>query len=348
MSVLPTPFHPRTADYNLSNAWVTRAGFTLPAYYTGAQEEALAARFSAVLMDATQGERLRVHGAGAAALLTAACGFDMAEMAPGEARPAAWRSKGGGVRGFGAVVRHGESNFVVHAEDANAAWFEAAAPRFDAQVRDETAEKGVILLAGPAAADILAAAGLAAKLQPYRYAVLSWLGLSVGVGRIGALARHLGGVEILCTAEDAALVFDRLLSAGRAFGLTMAGEAASDLLHLECGVPRAGIDFTPAREASEAGPSLAEIGLAAAEGGAPVLAGLVWETETPQAFAPLFHNGQQVGRSLSAAYSPSLRRAIALAHLPAKLVPGTAVQARSLTRGAFTESTARVTKLPFI
>lgn len=351
-----SPFHVRMAEHNAGNAWVARGAFTLAAHYGDAREEVLAARFSAVMIDASAMARLRVHGAGAAKLLSAACAADMEALTAGSSTHVVWRSDGGGVRGSGIAARFGATNFTLAAFDTDAAWFEAAAKRFAATLRDETGEKGVLLLIGPFASAMLAAAGLdsATQLAPGRHVVQSWRGLTVTVSRWTALANALGGYEIGCANDDAVMVFDRLWRAGQDFGLMLAGQESHETLLLEQGVPIPGADFVPARDIHAREPAPASLGfggLAGAPGTLPsrALAGIELESEMPMPFAPIVQGGAIVGTTLRSAYSPALRRAIALAQIaPALAAPCTAVAIRRLTPSGIEEMPARVTALPFL
>ncbi len=349
-------FHVRMAEHNAGNAWVTRGAFTLAAHYCDPREEALAARFSAVLIDASAMARLRVHGAGAVKLLSAAFSADMESLAACSATRVIWRSNGGGVRGSGIAARFGAANFALASFDTDGAWFEAAAKRFDATIRDETGEKGVLLLVGQFASSILAAAGLesTAQLAQERHAVQSWRGLTVTVSRWTSLANALGGYEIACANEEAVMVFDRLWRAGQDFGLMLAGQEALETLLLEQGVPIPGADFVPAREADARTPSPASLGFRGFDEGpsAPpsrVLAGVELDSDTPMPFAPIALNGAIVGTTLRSAYSPALRRAIALAQIDSAIAAAaTAIAVRRLTPDGIEEISARVAALPFL
>ena len=351
MSARASAFHVRMAEHNLGNAWVTRGPFTLAARYGDARQEALAARAAVVMADASFMSRLRVHGAGVARLLSAACAFDAEALPVGSSQRVFWRTEGGGVRGIGMVARFGAANFVLRSFESDGAWFDAAAKRFDASVRDETAEKGLLFLLGPLAAEMLAAVGLheAARLEPSTHAVLSWRGFNVTVSRWGNLAQALGGYEIACANDDAVSVFDRLWRVGRDYGLMLAGQEALDTLFLEQGVLISGADFAPAREAKAREPSPASLGLREADpGAARVLAGLELDSVEPMSFAPVLQKGLIVGATLRSAYSPVLRRAIALAQLDrAQSSPGTNVTIRRLTPSGNADANARITALPF-
>lgn len=352
MPLLPTPFHARMAEHNSANAWTKRGAFTVPAHFGDPLQEALAARVSAVMTDISAREDLRFEGAGAGALLSAACGADFETLEKGLSRAVHWRADGGGVRGIGRLHRMGETDFLLRSEDCDPAWFVPAAPRFNAEIRDETKARGVLYLAGPFAFAVLAAARLeeAALLEPGHHRDFAWRGLNVAVSRPDQHAAY----EIVCAADDATLVFDRLWRAGRMFGLRLAGQEAFELLQLEAGVPLLSLDFKSAREAFAHAPSPASLGLGGAlRGGSTradlTLAGVELDGEEPAPFATLFHKDVQAGRTLRSAYSPALKGAIALAQLDAAYAaPGTMLRLRRAGLKGAEEFTARVVALPFL
>jgi aminomethyltransferase len=342
-----TPFHPRTAAHNIYNAWTERGMFTVPQNFGNAAREALAARFSAVLADISPWGRLRVHGEGAARLLSSATKAEIETLAAGASRDVFWTADGGGVRGVGIVSRFGEENFLLGAADTDKDWFAGVAPRFGAKLRDERAEKGVLLLAGPYAGAILDAAGLplAAHLTPHTHAIYDWNGISVTVARRPALR----GFELSVARDDGLVLFDRLFAAGRVFALTLIGQEALELLFLEAGVPLAGLDFTPAREPMDRAPDPASLGLVAASNDGKVLAGVEWDGTNAAPFAPLYRGALEVGRSLRSDYSPALGRTIALANLaPNHAAPGTELTLFPANAARGEGSTARVVALPFL
>jgi aminomethyltransferase len=363
-----TIFHGRMTERVGGDAWLVRGGFTVPARYTDVQQEALAAQTGAVLVDLSAVERLRIHGKGAVRMLSAAFGTDAGAIPAGEARDVVWRAAAGGVRGMGALQRAGETNYSLISFRSDIAWFQRAAPRFDATVRDETGERGVLLLAGPYAFGVLAAAGLegAARLSRGQHATFDQAGIPLTIGRWDPL----NGFAISVAAVHAARVFDLVWRAGEMFGLALAGQETLELLLLEAGMPLPGIDFVPARDEAATEPTLESLTPYAASAapatesgtetaasppapvaqadGRVVLVGIEMESEAPAPFAPIFIGGAVVGHTLRAAYSPVLRRAIALAQLPARhAAPQTAAVVRTLTTTGTVDVNARVTALPF-
>jgi glycine cleavage system aminomethyltransferase T len=349
--LLPTPFHARTAACNAANAWLQRGRFSVPAHYGEPQQEALAARMSAVLIDMSAEQDLRIQGEGAAALLSAACGPAVRGLGVGRSDRVHWSADGGGLRGFGELSRSAEEEFLLRAGDTDISWFTSAAQHFGPAVRDVTAERGVLLIAGPYAMPLMIAARLEAfPLEAGRHAQAHWRGIPVSLSR-GPVCN---GYELSCAPDDALIAFDRLARAARMVGGRLAGEYARALLQMESGLPLIHVDFAPAREAYAQTPAPLALGfedpsVPPATARVPVLAGLLYESDEPLSFAGLFAGGIEVGRGMRSLYSPALKGAIALAQIQTKhAAPGTTLTARSPDSSGVRETLARVVPLPFL
>jgi aminomethyltransferase len=242
------------------------------------------------------------------------------------------------------------------------AWVASAASRFGVTLRDAT--DGGLALIGPYANAILQEAGLDPALDALAFRKIFWRGLDITVSRFG---EH-GGYEIWCGADDGILLWDRLMRAGTAFGLQLAGTLAMDILDLEAGVARPGRDYRPARDGFAAQPTPKSLGLeklietthpqfngrtaflAARE--TKTLIGLEIDSERTAPHTPVMRNGQKIGHTLSSHYSPALRRAIALAIVEeSAAAPGTELSltlSPTIDAPEFQNAIARVVKLPFL
>lgn len=362
--VRATPFHVRAADANEANDWTPRNGFTLSRSYSGTESEALAARTRAGLIDISWRWRVRFEGARSGEFLSRLLTSNPARLAPGEAVKALWLADGGGARGAGAIARFGKDSFQLVSAAPDANWIAKAAARFDVTMQES--DEGGLALIGPYAAATLARAGLAADLEPLAFRKQFWRGLDVTLSRWG---EH-GGLEIWCKADDAVVVWDRLMGAGEAFGIAPVGLAAADLLDLEAGIARPGRDYAPVTSGDAVSPTPRMLGLeslideahtgfngrtamlAAREAEPMRLVGIAIDSAMPAPHAPLMRAGRVVGRTLSSARSPALQQAIALGFVEAASVaPGTALSL-SLPPGAEDPDVrtvaARVSDLPFL
>lgn len=359
-----TPFHARAAGANRDNAWLTRNGFTLARRYGDAGEEALRARTNVALLDISWRWRVAFEGAAAPAFLSRLLTRDVSALAPGQALKALWLADGGGVRGAGLCARYGKESFLLAAAASDADWIFCAAQSFGLAARDVTEAEGGLALVGPFATATLEAAGLPGDLEPLTFRRLSWRGADVTLSRWG----EQGGYELWCAPDDGLLVWDRLMRAGERFAIAAAGIEAADLLDLEAGVARPGLDYRPADDGEAAAPEPALLGLerlidpehSGFNGRAGLdaakstrrLVGVEIEADRPAPFTPLRRNGAEIGHTLRSAYSPALRRAIALALVDsAAAEPGTAVTLTlppGMDAPVLHEVRAQIARLPFL
>ena len=320
--LLATPFHARAAEANRLNRWENRGGFTLATAYGDGHEEAVAARFGAVMADVSWYWRIEMSGARAGEFVSRAFTRDPSALAPGAALEALWLNDGGGVRGAGKIVRLGRETFALVSPLADADWFVSAAGLYGVAARDATAEQGVLALIGPASRKILRAAGIEADVAPLGLRKLFWRGLDIALSRLGL------GYEIWCEPDSALIVWDRLAAAGRGCALWPAGQAALDILAFESGVLQPGRDYAPGRDGLAPEPSAQSLGLSAlidphhmfngrqgwrTAGPETVLSGVLLDSETPVPNVALTRDGRAVGRILGSIASPAMRRAVAFA-----------------------------------
>jgi aminomethyltransferase len=363
--VQATPFHIRAAELNRDNAWAPRNGTTLSLAYDDAGDEALAARQRVVMADISWRWRVSIEGARAADFLSRLLTRDPSKLEPGNSLKALWLGDKGGVRGACALARFGRESFRLVSAAEDAAWIANAASAFDLKP-EVIADEGGLALIGPQARAVLSAAGLEAELEPLAFRKLFWRGLDVTLSRWG---EH-GGYELWCKADDGIVVWDRLMRAGAAFGLQPAGLAAMDLLDIEAGVARPGRDYAPAREAFVPAPTPLALGLdrliddmqkgfngrEAWMRGRLVekrrLVGIAFDGDTPAPFTPLTHAGKIVGHTLTSAWSPALRHAIALAQVDVAMVPAGTVLSLTLPPSRdlpeLRSADVRVAELPFL
>jgi aminomethyltransferase len=322
-------FHARTAAANRSNAWVVRNGVTLAAAFTDTNDEALAARTNVALADLGARWQLMFEGSRVVEFLQTLMTRDGDILNPGSALKALWLADGGGVRGAAAVARFGRDSFWLLSASRDAEWIDSAAAQYGVSVRDISAEWSGLAIIGPYAGATLEAAGIQSALEPLTFRKVSWRGFEVILSRFG---EH-GGYELWCIADNGIIAWDRIADAGVAFGLQPVGITAMDVLDIEAGVPRPFRDYLPAADGDAAAPSPSALGLDSlvemeratfngraglvrtASGAIRRLVGVRIESDIAAPHTPLTAEGRVVGHTLSSAYSPSLRQAIALAQV---------------------------------
>jgi len=358
-----TPFNARVALANRGNAWRRRGGFALADSYGDADAEALVARAGVAMADVSWRLRLLLEGARAGDCVARLFTRDAAQLLPGESMEAAWLNDEGAVRGTGTVARLTTYSYLVVATQGDSDWIARAARLFGVSCRDVAAAQCGLALVGPGAASVLAGAGIDAHLAPLATAPRNWHGRKL------LLSRWWHGYEIWCAHHDALTLWDGLVQAGGAYALAPIGLSAMDVLDLECGIPASGRDFAPARDQGAKEPLPRMLGLAplidekhVQFNGRPAyivgpfeqcsLMGLEIESQCPAPHTPVEAGGRTIGRTLYSAYSPALRRAIALAlidegeALPARSVSLTPPAARG--RRGFSRVDATLVRLPFL
>ena len=225
-------------------------------------------------------------------------------------------------------------------------------------IRDRSDDFAQIALQGPKASEILklVAPGDSIGLPRNQIRVHDFRGADLLVATTGYTGEP--GFEIYCPPELAIDLWNALMEAGKAFGISPVGLGARDTLRLEMGYALYGHeldDHTNGFEAKVAwaiklgkGPFVGSDALAKvkAEGAKKKLVGLkMVDRGIARENMPIFVDGKEVGKVTSGTFSPTLKQAIALAYVPPHLTAlGTVVEVS--IRGALRK--AEVAPYPFV
>ena len=167
------------------------------------------------------------------------------------------------------------------------------------------------------------------------------------------------GYELFCAAADAPRLWDAVMAAGEPFGIAPMGSAALEILRIEAGFAAAGAEFAPGVDAFEAGLGVAValgkrdfVGRAALARNAASprnrLRGLrLAGSDVPAGGAPVYAGERPVGVVTSAAASPRLERAIAMARIAVEFAAAGAELEVGQLDGRMKRLPAVVTDLPF-
>ena len=358
---VPSPFHPRTAALCESLLWKEWAGYhAVRAYDTAFEREYQAFRHSAGLLDVTPLFKYEVRGRDAGAFLAWVSVKDPRRLADGQVTYLCWCDERGGVLDDGTITRFGEERYRMTSADPSFAWLERHTDGFEVTIEDVSEALGALALQGPRSRDVLVAAtgGALADLGFFRAGAARIAGVPVDVTRTGYTGDL--GYEIWCPANRALDVWDALVDAGAPHRLLPAGLDALDVTRVEAGFILAGVDYTSARRAliDEQRSSPFEIGLGwtvklerepflsqralireRERKGGKRLVGLEidWDElealydakDLPPALdahawrssIPLYDGGAQVGYATSGAWSPTLKKNLALATVLARYEP---------------------------
>lgn len=340
------------------------AGWSMPVRYGSDLAEHHAVREAAGLFDVSHMGQLLVTGPDAMALVDGLFVSRVRDLVAGRARYTMLCDDQGGVIDDLIVTRLFEPDeYLIVANAANAtdvlAVLLAAATGRAVTIR-HAAERALLALQGPRAADVLSATGCAIdldQLRAFRASGTTVAGVATLVSRTGYTGED--GFELSCAGADAALVWSSLLAAGRDHGVLPCGLAARDTLRLEAGLPLHGHELGAQLGPFETGfgrivhlddgrdfPGRARLAAQAASGPERRIVGLIAEgRRAPRADYPVLREGRVVGTVTSGAPSPTLGVPIALAVLTAAdATVGTAVTVD--VRGTSVE--ARIVDLPFV
>ena len=327
--------------------------FGRPDWFDHVDSECRAVHDAAGVLDLTAMAKFEVSGASAEDYLNHLCASPLPTEEGGEAEGLMLNTSGG-IECSVSVTRLGPQRFFVtgpaSAEGHHLDWLCRHLPEDGSVSVDNVTERdGVLLLAGPRSPDILAELTgddfSEAAIPPQTARPIE-----IGIAGVRAHCHDaLGeiGWELHHSLEVQETLYDSLMAAGEAHGITDFGLRAQSSLLLEVGAPRWKIELTVTTSPLEAGldglvdPDKGEfIGRAAVieqrrQGISHRLAGLAVDIDAGEGWLwgdeAIFHDGRAVALTLSAGYGHRVCKNIALATLPTDVAqPGTALEVEVL------------------
>ena len=334
-----TPFHERLSELSQTDLWSHWSGFLSATRYDfSTKYEYFGVRNAAGLFDSSPMFKYSITGPDAEKFLAGVMARDIRTLAPGRAQYQVWVNDAGHVLEDGVVFRHSNTEFLLTAAEPNLDYFLAMAGRLNVSITDVSDEYGFLAVQGPHSRAILAE--LAPEVTELRYFGLTpakIAGHPVSISRTGYSGDL--GYELFVPPDQALALWDLLWTAGQLHRIVAIGFAALDLARLEAGFIMAGSDFVPAEHAIRADRrrSPYEIGLGwlvaldkprhfngkralAAEKAKNAfrhcLVALDIDGNVPAEHALVYHRGKrEVGHITAAAWSPTVKRNIALASM---------------------------------
>jgi aminomethyltransferase len=383
-----TPFHPRTAPLCVSHAWRRWAGYVVASAYELTHErEYHAIRSSAALLDVSPLYKYAITGKDAAALLDRVATRDVARSAVGQVLYTGWCDAAGKLLDDGTIARLDERRFRMTSAEPNLRWLADNATGLEVEIADVSERIAALALQGPSARAILerAAGQDLAGLKYFRMATAAVRGVAVEVSRTGYTGDL--GYEIWLDAREALAVWDALMEAGSAFGITPAGILALDVARIEAGLMLLDVDYVSARRAlierqtsspyeldlawtvnlkkdhfvgktalareAQRAPEWQFVGVEVDWDSLESLYGAVGlAPQLPHTAwrmsVPIHADGEQAGYATSGGWSPLLKQYIALAHVREKWArPGTQVEMEVTVEHQRKRAAARIVKKPF-
>ncbi len=385
---IPSPFHERTQPLCKSYRWKDWAGYYAVCSFDHSHEkEYFAFRESAGLIDVSPLFKYEVTGPEAADMLARMMVRDITRLKVGRVTYCCWCDDDGKVVDDGTITRLGEQHYRVTAADPSYHWLQRLARPFNVEIEDSSTRFGALALQGPTSRDILKASSDIDMdaLRFFRVASGTVGGVSAWVTRTGYTGDL--GYEIWCESVDALPVWDALIDAGAAYGIRPAGLDALDLSRIEAGFIMLGVDYFSAPkvviDARKSTPYEIGLGWTVQLDREPFMGqqalmrerenGSVWQfvglelsweelealydsyglppnlparaSRDPQ---PVYRGDRQVGQATSLAWSPILKKSLALASVRTpNAEPGTRLDIEHMVEYERRRVAATVVELPF-
>ncbi len=383
-----TAFHERTFALCESLNYREWSGYyAVSAYETHHEHEYNAIRNAAGLIDISPLFKYHVTGPDATRLVDRVITRDTRQMRVGQVWYTPWCDEHGKVIDDGTVARLDEQTYRWTAADPSLRWFRQNAAGLRVEIEDVSERVAALALQGPTSARVLRAAAQA-DIDSLRYfGVTSGRigGVEVDISRTGYTGDL--GYEIWMPADSAIEVWDTLMREGRPFDIKPAGMLALDVARVEAGLLLIDVDFNSSRKALIAaqqytpfemglgrlvtidkGPFVGRtaLGQERRRGPSRMVVGLELDWTEVEALyerfalapvapaaasrvpVPVMRDGQQIGRATTTAWSPMMKRLLALATIDAPFfVEGTRLEVEVTVEAVRHYVGATVVKTPF-
>ena len=340
-----------TAHRALGARMMEFGGWEMPVFYSSIMEEHQAVRATAALFDISHMGEIHATGDAALEFLNGVLANDLGKLRPGQGQYTFLCNARGGVIDdlYAYCLDAGEFLLVVNAGriEADVAWLEKQLAVFSNRGRLElknlSDDFGAVAVQGPQAAQFMDACVeareiAASSLRKNEIVRATFGGQTVFVSRTGYTGED--GFEVVAPAEVTEALWNKILEAGRPFGLKPAGLGARDTLRTEAGYPLYGHELDEETTPLEAGLGFF---VAVEKGdfiGRPVLAKqkalgttkklaafkMTDRSAPPRPHYPIWVGGGRVGEVTSGTQSPSLGIGIGMGYVPsASAAVGTAI-----------------------
>jgi aminomethyltransferase len=383
-----TPFHSRTSALCTSQNWRTWSGYLVASSYDVLHDyEYHAIRNAAALIDVSPLFKYDVRGRDALRLVNRVITRDATKCAVGQAIYACLCDAEGKVIQDGTVFRLEEDCYRLHLADPGLRWLKLNAVGMEVSIEEVSEQVAALALQGPNSLTILERVADASlgQLRFFRFAFVNVGGVPAIVSRTGYTGDL--GYEVWVAAGDAEPLWDVLMTAGGDFGIRPAGIYALDVARLEAGFILLEVDYigvekalTPSqkytpfeiglgwtvdlkkehfvglrelRSETERSASRQVVGLEIdlldyeqlyqQVGLPPQMPLVAWRSAVP-----VYKQTRQVGHATTGAWSPILKKYIALATIGKEYVqPGARVDFEVTVEYRRKTVGATVVKLPF-
>lgn len=242
-----TPFY----DYHLRNsAQLVKGGgdFMFPLQYTSPVEEHVNTRTNVGMQDLSTMGEVDIKGPGAERLINRLIVNEIRDLMPGQARYSSMVNEDGGIVDDITVYKFSDDHFMIVTSSGprkkTARWIMDYAEGSSAYTTDVTAAIALPVVQGPRSREFLKTVVQGTdldKLKYFRFASVTINETELLISRSGYTGEL--GYELYAPAEEAGVLWEFLLNAGKPFGLKPYGVTAMQTLRLEKAYPLYGNDI---------------------------------------------------------------------------------------------------------
>ncbi len=221
--------------------------YAVCSYDTCHEREYFALRHAAGLIDVSPLFKADLNGPDAAALLSLVTVRNLRKLRVGRVTYLCWCDDDGKVVDDGTVTRLAEQHYRLTGNGPLCAWLTRYSDGFDVEIEDTTEAYGALALQGPLSRAILQKVtdNAVEKLRFFRSKSSAIGGIPVVISRTGYTGDL--GYEVWVGRDDAIAVWDHLIGAGKEYRLQPAGLDAMDVTRIEAGFVLCGVDYFPAQ-----------------------------------------------------------------------------------------------------
>ncbi len=384
----PTPFHPRTSELIDSYDWNEWSGWlSANAYDLDHTHEYLAIRTSCGVFDTSPLYKYLIHGTDALKLMNRVLTQDVSRYKVGRSMYTAWCDDRGKIIDDGIVAHLGKDIFRMTAADPTLFWLEDNAANLNVTIEEITENYAILAFQGPYTRDVLKrlTKDNIDKLSYFSQIETELAGIPITLSRTGFTGDL--GYELWVEPDRAVDLWDAVFDIGEDYSIRAFGDYALDIARIEAGLILAEAEFHSSKkvmyEHEKSSPLELGIGwtvklkkdyfvgqkalieekrnglkwnTVGLEIDLKSLAGIYAEYDMPMYLptqswtdaVPIYSGGEQIGKATSGAWSPILKKYVALARVkPNYASLGNQVEMEVTVDAKRHQVKAKVVKTPF-
>ena len=309
------------------------AGYNMPVSYEGVNAEHETVRNGVGVFDVSHMGEFLIEGENALALVQKVTSNDASKLEIGDAQYSCFPNADGGIVDDLICYRIKENMYllVVNASNIEKDWnWISSHNSMNAEMRNVSEGYSLLAIQGPQAVEAMQSLTSVdlADIKFYTFKIADFAGIEhVIISATGYTGS--GGFEIYCSNEDVEQVWNKVMEAGKDFGIKPIGLAARDTLRLEMGYCLYGNDIDDTTSPIEAGLSWITKfskdfinceALAKEKEHKPERRLIAFELNDRgvprQGYDIVDGNGHKIGNVTSGTMSPSLKKGIGMGYVP--------------------------------